>query len=335
MDGHYTIEMETALGAVAEAARLCQRVGSSIDARALEKPDRSPVTIADFGSQALICRALRQAFPRVPIIAEEDTRELAKPENQHLVTQLVHYVKELRPGTKAADILRWIEWGGAQHDPGTFWTLDPLDGTKGFLRGAQYAISLCLVVGGELTVAALACPRMAGAPGQGSVFGAARGLGAFQLPLDLAGDRQPIRVSDVGETRAMRFAESVEPSHSSHEYTTRIAEILGIATEPVRLDSQVKYGAVARGDTDAYVLLPLDARRRFKLPNIWDHAGGALVVAEAGGKVTDTQGNPLDFGQGRTLASNRGVIASNGRVHDAVLEAIAALGLGDLELAVT
>jgi HAL2 family 3'(2'),5'-bisphosphate nucleotidase len=332
MDGRYTTETKTALEAVAEAARLCQRVGSGIEAQALEKRDRSPVTIADFGSQALICRALRRVFPGVSIIAEEDTGELVKPENQPLVAQLVRYVSELRPGTTAEELLGWIDWAGAEPDPSYFWTLDPLDGTKGFLRGDQYAISLCLVVGGELVVAALGCPRMAGTSSRGRVFGAARGLGAFQLPLDLAGEREPIRVSDVSEPSAVRFTESFEPSHSTHEVSARIAEHLGIVAEPVRLDSQVKYGAVARGDLDAYLLLPFDARRRFRPQNIWDHAGGTLVVTEAGGRVTDIEGNPLDFTQGRTLARNRGVVASNGRVHDSVLEAMAALGLGTLEL---
>ena len=59
---------------------------------------------------------------------------------------------------------------------------------------------------------------------------------------------------------------------------------------------------------------------------IWDQAAGAIVVEEAGGRITDLRGRPLDFGQGRTLAANRGVCASNGRLHDAALEALAAIG---------
>ena len=330
MTHRYAAELDTALKAVVEAAKLCETVASSISTKAIAKRDRSPVTLADFGSQALICSTLHQAFPNICIVAEEDASELAKQENHQLLTQLVDYVNELRPGTSAKDILRWIEWGAAEQDPACFWTLDPLDGTKGFIRADQYAISLCLVVAGELTVAALCCPRMVDASSKGMVFGAAKGLGAFQLPMDLAGERQPIRVSDVAQNSAIRFAESVEPSHSSHDFSARIARHLGILAEPVRVDSQVKYATVARGDTDAYLLFPVDAELKFKKPNIWDHAGGALVVAEAGGKVTDVQGEPLDFTQGHTLANNLGVVATNGRVHDAVLDAIAALGIGNL-----
>jgi len=55
---------------------------------------------------------------------------------------------------------------------------------------------------------------------------------------------------------------------------------------------------------------------------IWDHAAGCILVEEAGGKVTDLNGNPLDFSQGKTLVKNKGVIATNGRLHDIVLKAV-------------
>ena len=80
-----------------------------------------------------------------------------------------------------------------------------------------------------------------------------------------------------------------------------------------------------RGEAEAYLRLPRDAEYQEK---IWDHAAGVLVVTEAGGRVTDVFGQALDFGHGRVLAANRGVIVTNGHVHNAVLEAIAALGIG-------
>ena len=55
---------------------------------------------------------------------------------------------------------------------------------------------------------------------------------------------------------------------------------------------------------------------------MWDHAAGALIVQEAGGKVTDLTGKPLDFFPGRTLVNNNGIIASNGRFHEQVVEAV-------------
>jgi 3'(2'), 5'-bisphosphate nucleotidase len=59
---------------------------------------------------------------------------------------------------------------------------------------------------------------------------------------------------------------------------------------------------------------------------VWDQAAGAIVIEEAGGKVTDLDGKPLDFTQGRTLANNRGICASNGVLHKAALDALREIG---------
>ena len=123
-----------------------------------------------------------------------------------------------------------------------------------------------------------------------------------------------------------RFCESVESGHSAHGDAASVAERLGITAAPLRMDSQAKYAVVARGEADIYLRLPTRAEYREK---IWDHAAGALIVAEAGGTVTDIHGRPLEFHHGRELAANRGVIVSNGRLHDRVLEAIATCGIGE------
>jgi 3'(2'), 5'-bisphosphate nucleotidase len=95
---------------------------------------------------------------------------------------------------------------------------------------------------------------------------------------------------------------------------------LGITAAPLRLDSQAKYAVVARGEADVYLRLPTRADYREK---VWDHAAGVLIVEEAVGRVTDINGLPLDFSQGRELAANRGVIVTNGRLHERVLAALA------------
>ena len=58
---------------------------------------------------------------------------------------------------------------------------------------------------------------------------------------------------------------------------------------------------------------------------IWDQAAGSIVIEEAGGRITDLDGKPLDFSHGRTLAKNRGIVATNGHLHDAVLSGLKAL----------
>ncbi len=315
------IELETGLQAVREAGLLCRRVQAQINPATLEKKDKSPVTLADFGSQALVCRRL--------VIGEEDSADLRQPGNEATLAKVVEHVRALVPDADADAVCGWIDRGGSKEYSPRFWTLDPIDGTKGFLRKMQYAISLALILEGRIEAAVLGCPNLGpdldGDPGDGVIFVAIGGQGTWRLPL--AGDGQPVsvRVSDRVDSSLIRTCESYESGHTAHGDSARIAEDLGIAVDPARLDSQAKYAVVARGEAEAYLRLPRDDRYREK---IWDHAGGVLVVTEAGGRVTDIHGRDLDFTQGYRLEKNLGVIVSNGHVHDALLDTIRKLGIG-------
>lgn len=312
----YAAELETAIGAVRSAARLCLSVQSGLDPTALEKDDRSPVTVADFGSQALICRALESAFPQDPIIAEEDAAALR--DNPEVLAEVTAEVRRLVPDAAADPVCAWIDRGNAAEYANRFWTLDPIDGTKGFLRGDQYAVALALLVDGRVEVAALACPRLG--DDVGVAFAAHRGEGAFRVSLSDEGDRSPVRVSTVSTPSDARFCESFESEHSSHSDAAALADYLGIRREPMRLDSQAKYGVVAQGDAEIYLRL---TKHTGYVEKIWDHASGALVIEEAGGRVTDLNGRPLDFSRGIRLDRNVGIVATNGILHDAVLEGLA------------
>jgi HAL2 family 3'(2'),5'-bisphosphate nucleotidase len=292
----------------------------------LAKADQSPVTVADFGSQALVGRTLAAAFPDDPLIAEEDAAELRRPENSGLLARVTEQVRAIRPDERldASAVCRWIDRGGERGFSDRFWTLDPIDGTKGFLRHEQYAVALALIVDGRVTVAALACPNLPLVPKAatgpvGAVFVAVRGQGAFAAPLDGDPRETPTRVSPRDDPAGARFCESVESGHSAHGDAAAVAARLGITAAPVRLDSQAKYAVVARGEAEVYLRLPTRADYREK---IWDHAAGALIVEEAGGTVTDVTGRPLEFTHGRELTANRGVIVSNGRLHDSLLAAL-------------
>jgi 3'(2'), 5'-bisphosphate nucleotidase len=328
-DHRFAEELDTALNAVREAGHLCRSVQALIDPGTLEKKDKSPVTVADFGSQALICRTLGEAFPNDPVIGEEDSADLRRPGNERTLERMVSHVRELRPEAEADLVCRWIDRGGAKDYSPRFWTLDPIDGTKGFLRKMQYAISLALIIDGQIEVAALGCPNLGadlgGDRGTGTVFLAIRRAGVWQVPLIGEGEPLKVKVSPQTDTTRIRFCESVESAHSSHGDSARIAEKLSIVAEPARLDSQTKYAVVSRGEAEAYLRLPRNKEYKEK---IWDHAGGVLVVLEAGGMVTDIQGRDLDFTQGYKLQNNLGVIVSNGLVHQAILETIESLGIG-------
>jgi len=326
---HLKAELETAVAAVREAGRLCRAVQAQIDPGALTKQDRSPVTVADFGSQALICRAVRDAFPGDPIIGEEDAAILREPAQTDMLQRVVDQVGTLRPGTPAERICEWIDLGGAKKYSPRFWTLDPIDGTKGFLRGQQYAIALALVLDGKVAAAVLGCPNLGPAlgedRGEGSLFTALKGGGTWVSPLFGPGKPVPVAVSPQADPTLIRFCESVEAAHSSHGDAARIAARLAIKAPPVRLDSQTKYALVGRGEAEAYLRLPRDEKYQEK---IWDHAAGLLVVTEAGGRVTDIHGRDLDFSLGFRLENNRGVVAANAATHDEILEAIRDLGIG-------
>src|SRR5690625_1385137 len=90
MPGSFLRERSTAVSAARVAARLCMEVRASFDGASLSKDDESPVTVADFGSQAIICRIIREAFPEDRIVAEEDSSALrTRPRTLEEVRRLV------------------------------------------------------------------------------------------------------------------------------------------------------------------------------------------------------------------------------------------------------
>ena len=322
-----TRELEAAVVAVRDAATVCQSVQQDlVTAATLEKKDRSPVTVADFASQALVCSSLAASSETHAVVGEEDAAELREAGAEETRDKVVSQVRGVRGADVSADqALDWIDLGGVTPDDSTerYWTLDPIDGTKGFLRGEQYAIALGLLEHGRVVLGVLGCPNLPGPDGgKGCLLTAVRGQGAQIHPLSGTGTGQArtIRVSDITQTSAARFCESVESGHSDQDQSAQIADALGIREEPVRVDSQCKYAIVGQGQAQIYLRLPTRKDYREK---IWDHAAGLIVVEEAGGRVTDVRGHDLDFGHGRKLENNAGVIATNGPIHDEVLAAVA------------
>lgn len=304
-----------AVNAVCAAADLCERVRETLKTEdSLAKADRSPVTIADFASQAVIAAAL--ADTGLALVAEEDAAELRSAEPA-LRNGVLAAVRTIQPQADEDKIFRWIDSGGT--DPAAherYWVLDPIDGTKGFLRGGQYAIALALVEAGKVVLGVLGCPNW----DAGRLFGARRGgLGAWTAPVEAPDLRQPIT---VGKREDLRVVESVESGHSDHSASAAVAAALGITREHERMDSQAKYAAVGCGEADIYLRLPTKPGYEEKA---WDHAAGLIVIEEAGGRVTDVEGRPLDFSRGRTLSGNRGVIATSntgGSLHERVVDVV-------------
>ncbi|MFN3255124.1 MAG: 3'(2'),5'-bisphosphate nucleotidase [Ilumatobacter sp.] len=329
-------ELDDVVGVAVAAVQAASAVTSAAQGRlasgsTLTKGDDSPVTVADFAAQAIVCRVLADAFGSVAVVGEETPDDLAdRPELLAGVTSLVRGASV--PGAETlsdADVLAAIALGGADASAGgRYWTLDPIDGTKGFLRGDQYAIALALVDDGEVVLGVLGCPNLVNPDGsRGAVLVGVDGAATISTGRQREGGAAwgppvPIRVDSPEMLAQARLCESVESGHSDQGQSAEIARRLGIVSEPYRIDSQCKYAAVGRGDASIYLRLPT---RADYVEKIWDHAAGKFIVECAGGVVTDVAGSPLDFGQGARLEANRGVVATSGRFHDDVLAAVSAV----------
>ena len=126
-----------------------------------------------------------------------------------------------------------------------------------------------------------------------------------------------------------RLLRSVEKSHTDTDGIGELATELGIMAEPVPMDSQAKYAVLAAGGGEILLRLLSPSRPDYR-EKIWDQAAGSIVIEEAGGRVSDLDGKDLDFSQGRTLAGNRGVLATNGLLHDKVLNGLRAIKVARL-----
>jgi 3'(2'), 5'-bisphosphate nucleotidase len=320
----YEHEKQVAMEAALSAAKLCEQVRREMGPEAMEKKDGTPVTVADFGSQALICRAIADAFPGDQVVGEEEGTPLREPNMGVTLEKVTAYVQRMVSDATQADVISWINRGNGEVGP-RFWTIDPIDGTKGFLRGDHYAVAVALIENGEVKLGILACPSIPISPGddageRGVLFTAVRGQGASMFPMNGFPDSS-ICVASFDQNPNLPYVESVESSHCDHSQQHAVARAVGIQAPSLRVDGQVKYGIVARGEALLYLRFP-SAESATYLEKIWDHAAGAIIVEEGGGRVTDMRGHPLDFSQGPDMTGNLGIIAGNLSMHEKVLEVL-------------
>ncbi|KAG8072820.1 hypothetical protein GUJ93_ZPchr0006g46324 [Zizania palustris] len=333
----YSKEMEVAVRVVQAACTLCQRVQDSLlvpysgSGSVHCKLDRSPVTVADWGVQAIVSWLLSDCFQdeHVSIVAEEDDQTLSSSNGAALLDSVVAAVNGclieapkygLRSPEKelgAHDILQAIRKCSSTGGPkGRFWVLDPVDGTLGFVRGDQYAIALALIEDGEVVLGVLGCPnypmKRSGSTTTNDITGCGQ---AWMQPLvhDFGKlnwrNSREIHVSTVSDPVSATFCEPVEKANSSHSFTAGLAHSVGLRKQPLRVYSMVKYAAIARGDAEIFMKF---AKAGYK-EKIWDHAAGVVIIQEAGGVITDAGGRPLDFSRGVFLEGlDRGIIACSG-----------------------
>ncbi len=328
--------MQAIRAAVRDAARLCQLVQDRyLSASTKTAGDHSePVTIADYGSQAIICRALQHHYPDDAVIAEESGgqfNQLVSSEKRAQVLQLLTTV--LGEAVSEAQLLAWLDFGAGRRSRRT-WVIDPIDGTKGFLARRHYAIACGLLIDKRVADGIVAAPGYVHAPsvreedrppsGQGiddrvgALFYTEGGM-AYRAPLT-GGAGQRVTVSARRDVDEFVAAQSYERAHASKSRMGRARELAGLGgARIIELDSMEKYALVACGDADLYMRLPRPGSDYAH--KVWDHAAGVALVQAAGGMATGLDGEELDFSRGETLP-NAGMIISNGQHHARVVAAV-------------
>jgi 3'(2'), 5'-bisphosphate nucleotidase len=331
---------EAARHAVVAASIVCRSVQDALDqVRAVTKDDKSPVTVADYASQAVVGYALRERLGDVVLVAEEASVFLREEENGLLLDAVVAAAREVWADATPESVLAAIDIGAGDTAHRRYWTLDPIDGTKGFLRNQQYAVALGLIEEGVPTIGVMGCPNLPVDMSEplderdphGCLYMAIKGEGVYETRCDTE-KAELVRLTrlDHDADDEIVVCGSVEAAHSNMSDTDRILawieeQGLGRVGEPARLDSQCKYAVVARGQADAYLRLPT---KKAYVERIWDHAAGACIAGESGAFVTDIHGNALDFSHGRGLERNKGIVCAPPRIHGLMIRAIEALGIG-------
>jgi 3'(2'), 5'-bisphosphate nucleotidase len=242
---------------MADAAREAGAAILEIVARGFEvehKGDSSPVTEADRAAELIILAALARAAPGVPVIAEEE-----------------------------------VAAGRIPAHGGTYFLVDPLDGTKEFVRGGDdYTVNIALVVDNAPRLGAVFAPASA------RLHTGMAGIGAW---LDKGAGPAPIACRPRAEP-------PIVVASKSH-FTQNTADYLAIAAPGCgyrAIGSSLKFCIVAEGEADLYP--------RLSPTSEWDTAAGHAVLLGAGGRVDGPDGAPLRYGKPAFL--NRAFVATGG-----------------------
>ena len=319
-------ELPLILDALAAAGRLTRSAQEKLQERHLEtKSDGSLVTVADYAAQALIHHRLSSVGVHLPAVIAEETGA-ALHANPALLEDTVALLRE-NGWTAAVDssVLAAIDLAAAPKDsnPDSYYTIDPIDGTKGFAAGRQFAVCLARIDGGRCTLAALACPNLSpstadtiDAPAAvGTLFAATESSPVLSAVMTDPTLLTPIPLRTASDIVNPTITFSVEPSETRLKNFETLAALLGGATR-TPADSQAKYAMVARAQADAYFRPP-----RGSAEKVWDHAAGCLLLQRAGCTVTNLQGQAIEWPQ-TSLPPQSGILGAPPALHARILAAL-------------
>jgi 3'(2'), 5'-bisphosphate nucleotidase len=264
-------ELVTAIELARAAGALVMRVRDGGDLDVEMKTGNEPVTIADKRASELIVAGIAAAFPGDPVISEE-----------------------LAPAPGAM---------GSQR----LWLIDPIDGTKDFIRGSEgFSVMIGIVRDDRAVLGVVHQPAVA--PSGRTFF--ATPEGAWVATADGV---QPLHVSAVATAGEIRLVASA--SHRSDDID-RVKATLGIDNELNIGSVGVKLSLIAMGVRDLYV-------NPWPKTKAWDSCAPQAILERAGGRLTDLFGGRISYtGE---LRHTKGLVASNGLVHDDVVARLAPL----------
>ena len=320
------LNLNAVLIAVSAASRVAGRAAAERSSLAdLLKDDRSPVTVADLAVQVAVTAGMRAAgVPYADRLVGEEGSDSLDAGGSRMLEQIIRLAGEAlvdanlaeAAPTREAEVRELLDAGGldpAAEGREVFWSLDPIDGTKGFLRGQQFALALGLVEGDSPIVGFLGCPHLpleaaddyGTADSVGSIYAGIVGKGALAGGTDATDmdSLTPITVSPKPPKGRVRVCLSYEKAHGDQDRTSAALEATGVSTTPIRIDSQCKYAMVASGRADLYLRLAREGYRE----KSWDHAAGCAVVRAAGGVVESATGEPLRI-DGRWVDAPGGIV---------------------------
>ncbi|MFW9970435.1 MAG: 3'(2'),5'-bisphosphate nucleotidase CysQ [Candidatus Odinarchaeota archaeon] len=265
------------------------------------KSDQSPVTLADFASQIYIISQIIEYFPDDEIIAEEENTDFINQKEETLINQCYDELNL----QQLKNVKENIKFRGSYSE--RQWTVDPIDGTIGYQKGLSYAIGIGLMIKSTPVICAIAVPDYNS--NQLATFIAEKDQGS-QVAYNNK-NFHPIKVSQNKNLHNYRLCHSL---HYDKPWVLTFAKKIGI-TNFIQLDSMAKFCMIADGTADIY-LKPLDSAHSFS----WDFLPGDLIVKEAGGKITDLNGELLNFKREKCIWTAPGIFASNGFLHEKILE---------------
>ena len=275
--------------------------------KSYEKQDKSPVTIADFASQIFILSELKEKFSEDQIFAEEE-RSLISEDEESLIKKCFNEIN-FEPYEDIRAILNYRGPPSARQ-----WTVDPIDGTKGYIRGLSYAVGIGLMENSDPKVCAISVPNYK--KEYGAVFIAEKGKGA-----QASYGNQEFTLINVSPQIELKSSIMCQSLHHNAKWVVRLAEMIH-AKNVIQMDGMGKFCMVADGSADLYVREMVTT-----YSSSWDYMPGILLVKEAGGMVSDLHNEQLKFKKSICLWTAPGLVVSNGIFHNEILDSIKKLTL--------